>query len=168
MNSIQPPSTTRHTTQAGFTIVELLIVIVVIGILAAITIVAYNGVQNRANDTTVKSDLRNFGTIMARERALTGKHPSSFTADMGIKFSQGAYDLDYQSYNVRYCLNSTTDEYILYAKSQSGNYFKYTASGGLEPAVSTYGWAICDQIGLVQTNPQVNGKSSSGWASWVN
>ena len=31
--------------QAGFTIVELLIVIVVIAILAAITIVAYNNVQ---------------------------------------------------------------------------------------------------------------------------
>jgi prepilin-type N-terminal cleavage/methylation domain-containing protein len=34
--------------QTGFTIVELLIVIVVIGILAAITIVAYNGIQERA------------------------------------------------------------------------------------------------------------------------
>jgi prepilin-type N-terminal cleavage/methylation domain-containing protein len=40
--------------QRGFTIVELLIVIVVIGILAAITIVAYNGVQTRAeNNKTV-------------------------------------------------------------------------------------------------------------------
>ena len=35
-------------TKSGFTIVELLIVIVVIGILAAITIVAYNGIQSRA------------------------------------------------------------------------------------------------------------------------
>ena len=34
--------------QHGFTIVELLIVIVIIGILAAITIVAYNGIQDRA------------------------------------------------------------------------------------------------------------------------
>lgn len=37
--------------QTGFTIVELLIVIVVIGILAAIVIVAYNGIQTRANNT---------------------------------------------------------------------------------------------------------------------
>lgn len=37
--------------QKGFTIVELLIVIVVIGILAAVTIVAFNGVQQRATNT---------------------------------------------------------------------------------------------------------------------
>jgi len=39
-----------HKTKSGFTIVELLIVIVVIGILAAITIVAYNGIQTRAKN----------------------------------------------------------------------------------------------------------------------
>lgn len=36
--------------QTGFTIVELLIVIVIIGILAAITVVAYNGIQQRAGN----------------------------------------------------------------------------------------------------------------------
>lgn len=46
--------------QTGFTIVELLIVIVVIGILAAITIVAYNGVQERANVQKANSDLATF------------------------------------------------------------------------------------------------------------
>ena len=43
--------------QLGFTIVELLIVIVVIAILAAISIVAYNGIQNRAKVTKANSDL---------------------------------------------------------------------------------------------------------------
>lgn len=38
--------------QTGFTIVELLIVIVVIGILAAITVVAYNGVQEQARHSS--------------------------------------------------------------------------------------------------------------------
>lgn len=43
----------KHTRrQSGFTIVELLIVIVVIGILAAITIVAYNGIQDHARMAT--------------------------------------------------------------------------------------------------------------------
>ena len=43
--------------KSGFTIVELLIVIVVIAILAAISIVAYNGIQQRARDNIRKSDL---------------------------------------------------------------------------------------------------------------
>lgn len=40
----------------GFTIVELLIVITVIGILAAVSIVAYNGITNSARDASVLSD----------------------------------------------------------------------------------------------------------------
>lgn len=47
----------RTNRQTGFTIVELLIVIVVIGILAAITIVAYNGVQARAQTAKINTDL---------------------------------------------------------------------------------------------------------------
>jgi len=39
----------------GFTIVELLIVVVVIAILAAITIVSYNGITNRANQSAAKA-----------------------------------------------------------------------------------------------------------------
>ena len=50
--------------QIGFTIVELLIVIVVIGILAGITIVAYNGIQNRAKVASIQSDLLNNSKIL--------------------------------------------------------------------------------------------------------
>ena len=41
--------------EGGFTIVELLIVVVVIAILAAITIVSYNGITNRANASAAAS-----------------------------------------------------------------------------------------------------------------
>ena len=43
--------------QRGFTIVELLIVIVVIGILAAVSVVAYNGIQAKARAAKANSDL---------------------------------------------------------------------------------------------------------------
>lgn len=45
---------------SGFTIVELLIVIVVIAVLAAITIVAFNGVQQRANNTQTIQAMKEF------------------------------------------------------------------------------------------------------------
>ncbi len=48
----------KQSQQTGFTIVELLIVIVVIGILAAITIVSFNGVQLRGRDAERQSDIR--------------------------------------------------------------------------------------------------------------
>lgn len=47
----------RSNKQVGFTIVELLIVIVVIGILVAITVVAFNGVQSRAQTARTNSEL---------------------------------------------------------------------------------------------------------------
>ena len=51
--------------QTGFTIVELLIVIVVIGILAAITIVAFNGVQQRARDTQRRQNLNDLAQVIS-------------------------------------------------------------------------------------------------------
>lgn len=43
--------------RGGFTIVELLIVIVIIGILATLVIVTYNGIQQKARDTKRKTDI---------------------------------------------------------------------------------------------------------------
>lgn len=48
----------------GFTIVELMIVIIVIAILAAISIVAYIGVQQRARDAALQADIRQAATVV--------------------------------------------------------------------------------------------------------
>jgi len=62
----------------GFTIVELLIVIVVIAILAAIVIVAYNGVQRRANASTAKSNAEGVQKVVEAYAADTGAGNGSY------------------------------------------------------------------------------------------
>lgn len=58
--------------QTGFTIVELLIVIVVIGVLAAITVVAYNGIQQRAINSKRDVDLGSYIKAMKLARINAG------------------------------------------------------------------------------------------------
>lgn len=65
----------------GFTIVELLIAIVIIGVLASITIVAYNGVQNRAQDGRRKSDIANLQDAIEIYRQNNGAFPAVTSAN---------------------------------------------------------------------------------------
>jgi prepilin-type N-terminal cleavage/methylation domain-containing protein len=65
--------------ESGFTIVELLIVIVVIGILAAITIVSFNGVQDKARGAKVTSDIAQIKKAVAAAEATTGKTLNGIT-----------------------------------------------------------------------------------------
>lgn len=75
----------RHAQQAtatrrsafGFTIVELLIVIVIIGILAAIVIISYNGVRGRAVDSLLKKDASGAWTQIEAYRVENGSYPNS-------------------------------------------------------------------------------------------
>jgi len=67
----------------GFTIVELLIVVVVIAILAAITIVSYNGITNRALQATMQSDLQSSATILVSDNSMNGSYPETAEAANG-------------------------------------------------------------------------------------
>lgn len=62
--------------KSGFTIVELLIVIVVIAILAAITIVAYNGIQQRGRDARRLSDMQAIVKALELYKSDNGQYPA--------------------------------------------------------------------------------------------
>jgi prepilin-type N-terminal cleavage/methylation domain-containing protein len=68
--------------QKGFTIVELLIVVVVIAILAAITIVSFNGVQRRAKETAIISNLNGVSKQIKLDQvsSVDGQYPATLSA----------------------------------------------------------------------------------------
>lgn len=151
--------------QAGFTIVELLIVIVVIGILAAITIVAFNGVQGRAHDASVQSDLRNAKTQLQVVFSDTGRYPYPPTASIGLKPQRSAYAKDRNNYY--YCVNSDGSRFALSGVSNTTNSFAITHDGSVQNiGVSTGGDSTCALIGSGSWTAGVT--SSNTWNAWVN
>lgn len=61
--------------QYGFTTVELLIVIVVIAVLAAMTGVAFNGVSKRAQFSSMKSDINAIKKQLELYKVDNGSYP---------------------------------------------------------------------------------------------
>lgn len=68
--------TSLHKKQHGFTIVELLIVIVVIGILAALVITTFNGIQQKGRDTERQTDIKALHGQLEAYFAQTGHYPT--------------------------------------------------------------------------------------------
>lgn len=93
----------------GFTIVELLIVIVVIAVLAAITIVAYNSVQQRARASVASSAASQGGRKLELYKVENGGYPlTGALASAGVS-DAGSTSYDYTSDGVTYCLTATVE-----------------------------------------------------------
>jgi len=68
----------KHATvKLGFTIVELLVVIVVIAILAAITVVSYTGISNKATVASLQSDLANASKKLKMDQVINNSYPTN-------------------------------------------------------------------------------------------
>ena len=68
----------------GFTIVELLIVVVIIAILAAITLVTYNGIQQRANNAAIIDAASKSLRMIQAYIAANDKYPLVFASSNGV------------------------------------------------------------------------------------
>ncbi|MES2631288.1 MAG: prepilin-type N-terminal cleavage/methylation domain-containing protein [Patescibacteria group bacterium] len=116
----------KQKNNSGFTIVELLIVVVVIAILAAITIVAYNGIQNRAKASAAQSIASQAAKRLATLALTAGdaypQDEAAFLAAVGLN-EDGATTYQYSSSSpfTSYCLTSTTNKlsYVVTSTNQT-------------------------------------------------
>jgi len=142
-------------TSPGFTIVELLVVIVTIAILAMITIVVYRGVQNRAYDSTVQADLRNaFEKLQLNQADNNNTYPlTSDTTTLQTIFvaTKTSYDTTTNAY--LYCRSDTDGALIARSKSKTGYYYSSKGEGTIASGSWTgTGATTCPLAGILTTD----------------
>ncbi len=79
----------RAVLQRGFTIVELLIVIVIIGILAALVIIAYSGIQQRASNAQTATTVTAYKKALIQYAVANGNYPANSNFCLGEGYPSG-------------------------------------------------------------------------------
>lgn len=94
MRKVAPYFSFNYIQRRGFTIVELLIVVVVIAILASITIVSFNGIQTRARDAVREAALRGITNGLEMHWLEVGHYPDACNSlNTGCAISNLSTDL---------------------------------------------------------------------------
>ncbi len=155
--------------QKGFTIVELLIVVVVIGILAAIVTVAYTGISSSAHEVAVQNDLANFAKKVELYRVTNGSYPANDTeldaAD--VKASQGSYLVRNNFY---YCRSDDGQHFAVGVWVVNSTRYWLLDGAVTETTDNVYGTTTCDQLDPYAHPAGVNAyglHSTGGWESWM-
>jgi prepilin-type N-terminal cleavage/methylation domain-containing protein len=121
-------SMTLHRKQSGFTIVELLIVIVVIGILAALVITTFSGVQRRARNTERETDIKSIHGHLETFHADNGYYPGltdQIDDDTWVQTNLKGLDVDAlrapkETANTMVGTGGDTDNYVYAATGCTG------------------------------------------------
>ena len=171
MNTIHPK---QH---KGFTLVELLIIIVIIGILAAISMVAYNGVMGRANDATVQQDLKQLATKLEMYRAENSGYPGASgginnnLSSLGFKASKSSYYIISSNSNLGYCFQSDDNSiYKVIAKSKSGKNFYISSSSNSPQILSSFSCTVVPSMPSTDTNYMgynSTDTTTGPWRAWA-
>lgn len=130
--------------RAGFTIVELIIVVVTIGIISTIVTVSYRAVVNNGHDVAVQGDLKKLADIITLEALDEGAIPepgaawnagaatgnSTILPDITFSPVQDSYFRGHT--NLYYCVDvvNGVEEFAVMARSLSGNSFAYRSDSG--------------------------------------
>ncbi len=131
---------------SGFTIVELLVVVVIIGILASISYISYMGISQKATVAVLKSDLRNATTTLELDKTVTGNYPANQNDANGGKGLPKSPGTSYQ-YTVvgnDYNLSATSGLLAFYTSSTLGG----TIADGVWSGHTAPGDPVWKQIGL--------------------
>jgi prepilin-type N-terminal cleavage/methylation domain-containing protein len=91
----------------GFTVVEMLIVIVVIAILATLGTVGYRGIQARAQDTELKSDIQNVSEQIELAYLKDNTYPTALSA-LGTISKDANTTFAYLTTGQTFCLTATS------------------------------------------------------------
>lgn len=140
--------------RSGFTVVELLIVVVVIAILAMISITAYTSIQRRANESAAMASAKAAATTIASHQVKKGAYPETL-AEAGIPSQDLQYVVSNTSSPATFCVTAT---------SGSSSYFVSESqptplSGGC-PGHGVGGIAAITNIA-----PNPSAESNLGWPS---
>lgn len=158
----------------GFTIVELIIVISVIAILASLTVVAYNGMQQGARDKSVLSDIENMDAAQTRYSIQSGASGKAYYSGSGydadLDFSPSTGDvIDVVLNNIGYCIrgyNTGSSK-----KSITDPFIKESTPGiciDLAPSVAAGGTGASSLVGWWKLNGSAIDSSGNNFNGTVN
>lgn len=148
-----------HTPRSGFTIIELLVIIVIIGLLAAVGIVSLANAQRKSRDAKRLADLRELQKTVIAVYENTGKVPLTTSGTNATWSEFGATITDYitnvpidpdnddpNGYVYTYGANDAGSEYFVAAQLEDDQHAALTGDDDTVYDSSNAGWENLDAV----------------------